>query len=140
MGERLELVANIAQGNVDGYVAPLRAAPLYRRPGATERSRGAFIQQRSVLQKGTAMENVEAVVCNVIAAKLRLATDRVVPEARIIEDLGATSLDSVDTIMALEDAFGLDINDAEAERLKTVGDVIVLMTMKSEYRDRALAN
>lgn len=86
------------------------------------------------------MENVEAVVCNVIAAKLRLATDRVVPEARIIEDLGATSLDSVDTIMALEDAFGLDINDAEAERLKTVGDVIVLMTMKSEYRDRALAN
>lgn len=86
------------------------------------------------------MENVEAVVCNVIAAKLRLATDRVVPEARIVEDLGATSLDSVDTIMALEDAFGLDINDAEAERLKTVGDVIVLMTMKSEYRDRALAN
>lgn len=86
------------------------------------------------------MENVEAVVCNVIATKLRLATDRVVPEARIVEDLGATSLDSVDTIMALEDAFGLDINDAEAERLKTVGDVIVLMKMKSEYRDRALAN
>lgn len=86
------------------------------------------------------MENVEAVVCNVIATTLRLATDRVVPEARIVEDLGATSLDSVDTIMALEDAFGLDINDAEAERLKTVGDVIVLMTMKSEYRDRALAN
>lgn len=86
------------------------------------------------------MENVEATVRDVIATKLHLGTDRVVPQARIVEDLGATSLDSVDTIMALEDAFGFDINDSEAERLKTVGDVIVLMTMKTEYRDHALTN
>lgn len=83
------------------------------------------------------MENIESVVRDVIATKLHLGTDRVVPEARIVEDLGATSLDSVDTIMALEDAFGMEISDTEAEKLVTVGDVVVLMTMKDAYRARA---
>jgi acyl carrier protein len=85
------------------------------------------------------MENVETVVRDTIAFRLSVRPERVVSEARIVEDLGASSLDAVDTIMALEDAFGLDINDSEAEHLKTVGDVIILMTTKSEYRERAEA-
>ncbi len=80
------------------------------------------------------MENVETVVRDTIAFRLSVRPERVVPEARIVEDLGASSLDAVDTIMALEDAFGLDISDTEAEKLTTVGDVIVLMTMKAAYR------
>jgi acyl carrier protein len=83
------------------------------------------------------MENVETVVRDTIAFRLSVRPERVVPEARIVEDLGASSLDAVDTIMALEDAFGLDISDTEAEKLTTVGDVIVLMTMKAAYRERA---
>ena len=83
------------------------------------------------------MENVETVVRDTIAFRLSVRPERVVSEARIVEDLGASSLDAVDTIMALEDAFGLDISDTEAEKLTTVGDVIVLMTMKAAYRERA---
>jgi acyl carrier protein len=85
------------------------------------------------------MENVESIVRDIIAVKLNVRPERVVPEARIVEDLGASSLDTVDTIMALEDACGLDISDTEAEKLTTVGDVIVLMTMKTAYRERAEA-
>lgn len=80
------------------------------------------------------MENVEIVVRDVISSRLRIGLDRVVPEARIVEDLGATSLDSVDTIMALEDALGLNISDTEADTLKTVGDVVALLTKKAALR------
>ena len=45
-------------------------------------------------------------------------------------DLGATSLDMVETIMSLEDEFDIEISDRDAESLKTVGDVIALVKKK----------
>ena len=46
------------------------------------------------------------------------------PEAKFIEDLGADSLDTVELVMALEEEFGREIPDEEAEKLQSVGDVI----------------
>ncbi len=50
--------------------------------------------------------------------------DQVTPEAKFIEDLGADSLDTVELVMALEEEFGIEIPDEQAEKLLTVGDVI----------------
>jgi acyl carrier protein len=63
-------------------------------------------------------------VKEVIVDKLGVDADKVVPEARFIEDLGADSLDTVELIMGLEDKFGLEISDEDAEKIRTVQDAI----------------
>jgi len=50
--------------------------------------------------------------------------DQVVPAAKFIEDLGADSLDTVELVMALEEEFGIEVPDEQAEKLQSVGDVI----------------
>jgi acyl carrier protein len=50
--------------------------------------------------------------------------DQVTPAAKFIEDLGADSLDTVELIMALEEEFGIEVPDEQAEKLQSVGDVI----------------
>jgi acyl carrier protein len=63
-------------------------------------------------------------VKEIIAKELEVDVKQITPEARFIEDLGADSLDIVELVMALEDEFGLDIPDEDAEKLKTVGDAM----------------
>ena len=59
-----------------------------------------------------------------IAKQLEVEEGKVVPEASLVDDLGADSLDAVELVMAIEEEFGLEIPDEEAEQLQRVGEVI----------------
>jgi acyl carrier protein len=63
-------------------------------------------------------------VKEIIAKELEVDTKQLGPDAKFIEDLGADSLDIVELVMALEEEFGLDIPDEDADKLKTVGDAM----------------
>ena len=60
---------------------------------------------------------------DIIVEQLGVNADQINPGAKFIEDLGADSLDIVEMIMALEEEFGTEIPDEQAEKLQTVGDV-----------------
>jgi acyl carrier protein len=68
-------------------------------------------------------KTIEQRVKEIIVEQLGVKADQVTPEAKFIEDLGADSLDIVELIMALEEEFGYEIPDEEAEKLLNVGDV-----------------
>jgi acyl carrier protein len=63
-------------------------------------------------------------VKKIIAEKLSVDLEEVVPEAAFVEDLGADSLDLVELIMSMEEEFEIDISDEDAEKLVTVQDAI----------------
>jgi acyl carrier protein len=63
-------------------------------------------------------------VKSIIAEQLNVDESEVTPEAHFIDDLGADSLDTVELVMALEEEFGVEISDEDAEKIQTVGDVI----------------
>jgi acyl carrier protein len=67
---------------------------------------------------------IEEQVSAIVAEKLGVDRAEVTPDAVFIDDLGADSLDLVELIMAMEEEFGFEIADDEAEKLRTVGDVI----------------
>jgi acyl carrier protein len=66
----------------------------------------------------------ESKVKEIIAKELEVDVKQLQPEAKFIEDLGADSLDIVELVMALEEEFGIDIPDEDADKLKTVGDAM----------------
>ena len=68
--------------------------------------------------------SIEQRVVDIIVEQLGVNADQVTPEAKFIEDLSADSLDTVELVMALEETFGQEIPDEEAEKLQSVGDVI----------------
>ena len=76
-------------------------------------------------------ESIEDRVKNIICDQLAVESDKVTPTASFIEDLGADSLDIVELIMTMEEEFDLDIPDEDAEKIKTVGDVIKYITSKT---------
>jgi acyl carrier protein len=63
-------------------------------------------------------------VKSIIVEQLGVDESAVTPEASFIDDLGADSLDTVELVMALEEEFGIEIPDEDAEKIQTVGDVI----------------
>lgn len=74
-------------------------------------------------------------VKEIIVEQLGVNAEQVTPEASFIDDLGADSLDTVELIMAFEEEFGAEIPDEDAEKLKSVGDV--LNYLKSKGLDKA---
>ncbi len=71
-----------------------------------------------------AEKTIEQRVKDIIVEQLGVNADQVTPDAKFIEDLGADSLDTVELVMALEEEFGHEIPDEQAEKLQSVGDVI----------------
>ncbi len=67
---------------------------------------------------------VENRVKAIIVKQLGVKEDDVLPEKSFIDDLGADSLDIVELVMAMEDEFGFEIPDEEAENIRTVGDAV----------------
>ena len=71
-----------------------------------------------------AEKSIEEKVKEIIVEQLSVSADEVVPEASFVDDLGADSLDLVELIMVMEEKFGQEIPDEDAEKLQTVQDAI----------------
>ena len=71
-------------------------------------------------------------VKKIITDQLNVTDEQITPEASFIDDLGADSLDQVELVMALEEEFGQEIPEEEAEKLQTVGSVIDYIVSKAE--------
>jgi acyl carrier protein len=69
-------------------------------------------------------ESIEDKVKKIIAEKLSVDLAEVKPEASFVDDLGADSLDLVELIMSMEEEFGVEISDEDAEKIVTVKDAI----------------
>ncbi len=63
-------------------------------------------------------------VKEIVVKQLGVSPEQVTNEAKFIDDLGADSLDLVELVMALEEEFGTEIPDEDAEKLTTVGDAV----------------
>lgn len=68
--------------------------------------------------------SIEEQVKEIIVEQLGVNPEEVVPEASFVDDLGADSLDTVELVMALEEKFGTEIPDEDAEKMTTVQDVL----------------
>jgi len=76
--------------------------------------------------------SVEDRVKQIIVDQLGVDAAEVTEEASFIDDLGADSLDTVELVMAFEEAFGIEIPDDQAEKLQTVGDALKYLRSKQD--------
>ena len=67
---------------------------------------------------------MEQKIVELIAEKLCKKAEQITAESRLVEDLGADSLDVVELIMAFEDEFGVSLPDEDIANMKTVGDIV----------------
>ena len=77
---------------------------------------------------------VEQKVKQIIVEQLGVDEGEVTPNASFVDDLGADSLDTVELVMAFEEAFDLDIPDEDAEKITTVKDAISYIESKSNKK------
>ena len=73
----------------------------------------------------------EAKIIDIIANQLGVDKEMVTPAANIVDDLGADSLDVVELVMALEEAFDTEIPDEDAEKIRTVQDIFDYVKKKA---------
>ena len=74
--------------------------------------------------------SIEQRVKEIIADQLGVEMEKITPDAKFVDDLGADSLDVVELIMAFEEEFGIEIPDEDAEKIATVGDVLEYIKSK----------
>lgn len=77
------------------------------------------------------MEVSQDKIKQIIADQLGVKKEEVTDNAKFVDDLGADSLDTVELVMALEEEFGIEIPDEDAEKLATVGDALRYIDEKS---------
>ena len=68
----------------------------------------------------------------ILAEQLNIKADKIKLESKIVEDLGADSLDVVEMLMSIEDKFSVSVSDEEAVNLKTVKDIVDLLESKTK--------
>ncbi len=71
-------------------------------------------------------------ITEIIVTQLGVTAAEIVPEASFIDDLGADSLDIVELVMAMEEAFDIEIPDDDAEKLQTIGDAVAYLKARLE--------
>jgi acyl carrier protein len=86
------------------------------------------LDERISREKGGNGMPVEQRVREIVAEQLERDVNDVTNTASFIDDLGADSLDIVELVMKMEEEFGIEIPDEEAEKIKTVNDVIQYIT------------
>lgn len=75
---------------------------------------------------------VKEKVKEIVSKQLGVGVEKITPEAKFLGDLNADSLDTVELVMALEEAFGIEIPDKDAEKILKVGDAIDYIKKKTE--------
>lgn len=76
------------------------------------------------MSEGKVMGSIEDRVTDIVVEQLGLERDKVQPESKFVDDLGADSLDTVELVMALEEEFDIEIPDEEAEKITTLKEAI----------------
>jgi acyl carrier protein len=76
-------------------------------------------------------EDLQARLYSLVANQLGVEAEELVPEAHILDDLGADSLDVVELVMALEESFDIVVPDEDVERLQTLADVQQYLELRS---------
>jgi len=76
------------------------------------------------------MSDIQKRIVKVICEQLDVEASKVTNEADFLEDLGADSLDTVELVMAFEEEFDVEIPDETAEKIRTVNDVLALVSEK----------
>ena len=66
-------------------------------------------------------------VCKMLSEQLKIDADKITPEAEVVKDLGADSLDIVELMMALEDEYGVTLPEGKVESVKTVKDIVDML-------------
>ena len=77
-------------------------------------------------------DNIESQVIDVIVEQLGVDREKVTPDAKFIDDLGADSLDTVELVMTFEEKFSVSVPDEDAEKLKSVADVVAYLKKAHE--------
>ncbi len=78
---------------------------------------------------------VEEKIKSIIVDQLGVKAEEVTPEASFLDDLGADSLDTVELVMALEEEFGIEIPDEDAEKMTTVQEAVNYINKKVEKKE-----
>lgn len=86
---------------------------MFKKEIPEERKKAIFLKIRPIIAKG-----------------LQVDENKIELSSRIVEDLGADSLDSIEITMALEEAFNIEIVDTEAEKMKTIEDIVFYLCLK----------
>lgn len=83
------------------------------------------------------MDDIATRTRQVVAARLGPAASNAPDAARFVEDLHATSLDQVELIMSIEDAFGIEVPDAASEKIFTVGELVTFVQTTVKAKKKA---
>jgi acyl carrier protein len=89
------------------------------------------VRVRPGIKQGGKMEVSQDKIRQIIADQLGVKKEEVTDNAKFVDDLGADSLDTVELVMALEEEFGIEIPDEDAEKLVNVGDALRYIEEKS---------